>query len=96
MLILDKKTANGSGNVVNWGGAAGAGPDGNGTFSVWGTWGGATCSLEFSPDKGTTWIPVGAASTFTQDGVAKFSLNGGKIRATISGATGTTSLSASV
>lgn len=38
------------------------------TVSAWGTWDGATVTLEFSPDEGTTWIACGADTTFTEDG----------------------------
>lgn len=88
MRFFSAKTANFSSDAVQWNGGAG-------TFSAWGTWNGATVSLEWSPDGGTTWIAVGSASTFTENGLAKFSLGVGHIRATLSNAGGTTSLSAS-
>jgi len=38
------------------------------TVTAWGTWDGATVTLEFSPDEGTTWIACGDDTTFTADG----------------------------
>lgn len=32
-------------------------------FAVWGTWGGATVAIEFSPDDGTTWVATGLSAT---------------------------------
>ena len=55
MRLFDDKTSNGSSSNVNWGG-------GEGQVSVWGEFDGATATLEWSPDRGETWIPVGAAS----------------------------------
>nr|RAW03670.1 hypothetical protein DBT41_11730 [Aerococcus urinae] len=88
MQLFDSKTANGSSAVIDW-----AGHDG--LFSVWGTWDGATVALQYSPN-GTSWIDVGSPSTLTADGVVKFSIKGGKIRATLRNAGAQTSLSAQV
>jgi len=86
-MILNGKTTNGSSAVVDWTG-------GTGTFWAWGTFGGATVALEASPD-GTTWIPVGTAVAFAQNGIGAFSLSPCKLRATVSSASGTTSVNAS-
>ncbi|HEY4342835.1 MAG TPA: hypothetical protein VGN05_00700 [Parvibaculum sp.] len=85
--ILNGVTANGSSRLIDWTG-------GTGTFWAWGTFGGATVALEASPD-GTTWISVGPAVSFTQDGVGGFSLAPCKLRATVAGASGATNVSAS-
>jgi hypothetical protein len=85
--ILHGVTANGSSPMVEWTG-------GTGTFWAWGAFGGATVSLEASPD-GSSWIAVGASVSFTQDGVGAFSLAPCKLRATVSGATAATNVYAS-
>lgn len=70
-------------------------PGGWGAFIVWGTWNGATAKLQFSPDQGTTWIDVDGAS-LTVDGGGPFNLPPLKHRVAISGAGGSTSLSAAL
>lgn len=85
--ILNCVTANGSSPVIDWTG-------GTGTFWAWGTFDGATVALEASPD-GVTWISVGPAVTFTQNAIGAFALAPCKLRATVSGATGTTNICAS-
>lgn len=44
-------------------------PNGRGQFSAWGTFGGGTVTLQFSPDGGTTWVNAtdsnGNAISFT-------------------------------
>lgn len=85
--ILSGKTTDGSSQVIDWTG-------GTGTFWAWGTFGGASVSLEASPD-GTTWIPVGTALSFAQNGVGAFALSPCKLRATVTGAGGMTNVSAS-
>ncbi len=84
--ILSGATANGSSAVVEWTG-------GTGTFWAWGSFGGATVALEASPD-GATWFPIGQAVSFNQNGVGGFALGPCKLRASLSGATGTTNVSA--
>lgn len=58
-----------TGSWVDW-------PGGEGVFAVEGTWGGATASLEFSLDGGSTAIPAGSESELTaettSDGAAHF------------------------
>jgi len=84
--ILNAATANGSSAAVDWTG-------GTGTFWAWGSFGGATVALEASPD-GTNWFSVGQSVSFTQNGVGGFALGPCKLRASVSGASGTTSISA--
>lgn len=76
-----------TGSWVDW-------PGGEGVFAVEGTWGGATASLEFSLDGGSTAIPAGSESELTADGGVSFRLPDCKIRCAIADA-GTTSLNAS-
>lgn len=61
-------------------------------FSVYGTWGGATASLQWSHD-GSTWFTVDALTTFTANNAAGVILGDGFVRVSISNA-GTTSLTA--
>jgi hypothetical protein len=86
--ILNAATANGSSATVDWTG-------GTGTFWAWGTFGGATVALEASPD-GTNWFSVGQSVSFTQMGVGGFVLGPCKLRASVSDATETTSVSATL
>ena len=92
-LLLSEATANTTGtqtvvdftsNIYNGGKAS---------VIAFGTWGGATITLQFSPDGGTTWYAVGTSTTFTANGWATFEIHGRvKIRASLTNA-GTTSLS---
>ena len=66
---------------------------GAGLFSVVGTWGGATATLQFSGPDGATMIPVGTSTTLTANGAGSFNLPPCWIQAAISSAT-TTSLTA--
>ena len=70
--------------VYNW-------PGGVGQFMAEGTWDGATCKMQVSPDDGTTWIDVGSDVTLTADGIANFELGACDIRADLS-SVGTTSI----
>lgn len=67
-----------------------------GQFTAWGTWDGATVTLEFSPDDQSTWIAVGTDTTLTANGGAIFQLGRYPLRATISNAGSDTELSAEV
>jgi len=76
-------------------GAAVAWLGGTGVFTAWGTWNGATVTLNYSPDGGTTWIACGTFTTLTANGGGLFNLPAGvQLQAAISGAGGSTSLSA--
>ncbi len=87
MRLLTAQAANGSGEALAWFG-------GRGVFASWGTFGGGTCKLEWSPDEGTTWVAVDRTGdtyvSLTATGAGEFILPGCKIRATLSGATGAT------
>ena len=73
--------------VFNWGG--------DGTVCVYGTWDGATVTIQVSPD-GSTWIDLEDA-TFTDDIATNINLNDlWQIRANISSAGGSTSLTAEI
>lgn len=87
LTLLSAVSANGSGTAAMVDG-------GTYTYAAWGTWDGATVTLEYSPDGGTQWTAVGSDSTLTADGVANFKLPAGTlVRCTVSGV-GTTSVSA--
>jgi len=60
-------------------------------FAVFGTWNSASVQLQFSPDEGTTWLPVGSA--ITANGYAAVALPSCKIRAVISSAGASTNIS---
>lgn len=63
--LLENQTANGRGTEVKTDG-------GNKTFAVWGTFDGATVTLQGSPDDGGTWITLtigGAPAAFTADAI---------------------------
>jgi len=79
--LLANATATGS--AVDW-------PGGRGVFSVYaGTLSGATAKLAWSPDGGTTWLPVDQGgdtyTTLTAAGAGGFVLPACKIRAEVSG-----------
>ena len=87
LTLLTDVSANGNGTAVNT-------PGGTLTFSAFGTWDGATVTLQYSPDAGTTWMAVGSDTTMTADGVANVRLPPGTpMRCVVSGV-GTTSVSA--
>ena len=68
------------------------------TCVIYGTWDGATATLEISPDDGTTWIVVDAINaTLTANGAFDFMAAAGFLyRIAISGAGAGTSLSSKV
>jgi hypothetical protein len=91
--LFSARTTDGNSSAVDW-------PGGRGVFAVFGTFAGATCKLQWSPDAGTTYIDVDASGdayvTKTAAGQGGFELPAGKLRAAQSGSTGTTSLTATV
>jgi len=67
------------------------------TVAAYGTWDGATATLEFSVDSGTTWITAGSNTTFTANGGGNFWCNKGiMIRFSLSGAGAGTDISAGI
>jgi hypothetical protein len=76
-----------TGPQVNW-------PGGIGVFAVVGTWNGATVTLQFLGPDGTTLMTAGTGTTFTANGAGVFYLPKATIKATITGAGGSTSLTA--
>lgn len=76
-----------TGSAVGWTG-------GKAAFIVWGTWNGATVKLQMSPD-GTTWIDVDS-TTLTANGGLPVETPTVQYRLFMSGAGGSTSLSASL
>ena len=82
--LFAAKTANGSTEAVPVNGR-------HVSFIASGTFGGATLTVEISPDGGTTWVSTG--STLTAAGVVELAYGEGtSLRVTLSGATGTTSV----
>jgi hypothetical protein len=66
---------------------------GNYTWKVWGTWDGATATLQTSPDGGTTWIDQDDCVETANGGRRDLNLDADQYRVAISGAGGSTSLS---
>lgn len=79
-VLLDAVSANGAGDPASWTG-------GNGLYSVTGSFGGGTCTLEYSLD-GTTFQSVGSDGALTAAGGVGFWLPPCAIRANLTGATG--------
>lgn len=77
--LFSGQTSNAASSAVDW-------PGGTGTFAAWGTFGGGTCTLQLSPDDGTTWIDVPGAS-LAANGAVNFSLGPCRLRASLAGAT---------
>lgn len=67
-----------TGPEVGWGG-------GPGMFSVAGTFGGATVTLQFLGPDGVTWIACGPDTTLTAAGGGIFNLSNKKVRALVTG-----------
>ena len=87
LRLQNDATANGSTDATTW-------PGGVGTFHSFGTHDGETNTLQVSLDGGTTYIAVGTDTTLTADGIGTFELpKGAKIRATLSSAGASTSIS---
>lgn len=63
-------------------------------WSVYGTWDGATAQLQSSPDGGATWIDIDGAIATVNGGAYGFQLGDEHVRVSVSGAGGSTSLSA--
>ena len=80
---MDLLSAAGNGN----GGAVTLGMSGEHWLTAFGTFGGGTAKMQWSPDAGTTWIDIEDAS-FTANGVLKLSLANGAIRGVVSGGSG--------
>lgn len=84
VALLSGQTSNGSGTAI----VLSAKLDGNGFgIAVYGTFGGGTVTIEVALD-GTNYAPL---DTFTAAGFRNYRVyvdNGGKIRATLTGATG--------
>ena len=75
--VFTAASANGQSSVYNWVG-------GIGQFIAQGTFDGATCKMQMSPDDGTTWVDVGTDVTLTAAGVGNFELGPCDIRADLS------------
>lgn len=84
VVLLSAAAATGSGIEVS---------AGYYNWSVYGTWDSATAQLQWSPDAGTTWIDVDGVSLTANGGWTEVPIAFGLVRASISGAGGSTSLS---
>ena len=81
MILLDAVTADGAGTPI-------VAKGGTRSIFAYGTFGGGTCTLEMSPDDGTTWIQH-VDLTFTTNSVVNFLIaNGISIRGNLSGSAG--------
>lgn len=63
---------------------------GRGQFDAWGTFGGGSLSLYYSPDDGVTWIGINDANglvVLTANGSFEFDCAAGPIKAVLTGAT---------
>lgn len=70
--------ASATGSAVAW-------PGGKGAFSLAGTVGGATITLQYLGPDGSTWLAAAAATTLTAVGLGVFELPNGQIRALVAG-----------
>lgn len=84
--LFAAQAANGNSNAIDW-------PGGRGNFSAFGTWGGATAKLQWSPDGGVTYLDVDRSGdtfvTLTANGAGGFELPVCKIRANLANITAT-------
>ena len=60
------------------------------TVYAYGTWDGATATVELSPDGGTTWVDSGIS--LTADGMTNLEARGDQIRAVLAGGGGSESV----
>lgn len=67
-----------TGDAMQW-------PGGEGTFSVVGTFNGATIKLQYLGPDGSTWMDAGVDATLTAAGGCNFQLASGLIRASVTG-----------
>ena len=81
MILLEAVTADGAGTPL-------VAKGGTRSIFAYGTFGGGTCTLEMSPDDGTTWINH-PDLTFTTDAVVNFLIASGiSIRGNLVGSSG--------
>lgn len=82
LTLMTNQAGAANGTAQKWAG-------GVGVFSAYGTWGGGTCKLQWSPDAGTTWMDVDRSGdsfvTLTANGAGEFTLPSCDIRAVTSG-----------
>lgn len=60
-------------------------PGGDGTFTVIGTFSGATITLQYLGPDGLTWVSAGTDAALTTAGGCNFSIPSGSIRALVAG-----------
>ena len=85
--LLNAQATDGDGAIVDWNGNK------EGTLQISGTWNGATVTIYGSLDDGTT-FKAPTNSAYTEDVITSFQMGPGKVKATISSAGASTSLSA--
>lgn len=70
----------------------------SGTYNwfAYGTWDGASAQLQWSPNSGTTWIDIDGAVLTANGGWAGIQVAGGQVRAAVSSAGASTSLTSSL
>lgn len=76
VALLSAASATGSGVVVT---------GGYYSWMIWGTWGGTTAQLQWSPDGGTTWIDIEEATASVNGGVSNIPIASGKVRVLLTG-----------
>lgn len=84
LTLFATQTTNANSAALVWGG-------GEGQFTAYGSFGGGTCKLQWSPDNGVSWLDVDRSGdtyvTFTANGSGRFTLQPCLIRANLAGAT---------
>lgn len=85
-IVTVEKTPLNTGQSADGAGSPFAWVGGEGSFVSYGTFGGGTNILEFSPDSGTTWIACPGV-TLNANGVVNFKIGPCDIRSNLSGAT---------
>lgn len=83
-LQFPVQTGDGQTTAIVWTG-------GRGVFTAWGTFGGGTVTLQWSPDSGVTWMNVDRSgdtfTTFTSNGTGGFELGSCSLRCSLAGST---------
>ena len=87
-ILLQNRTSDGYDKIIEW---TGRGPA---TLHIEGTWDSATVTMTEKPKIGSTYISPPRNYEFTEDTAIKFEAGRVMVKATISGAGGSTSLSA--
>jgi|SaaInl7_200m_RNA_FD_contig_51_1302012_length_507_multi_2_in_0_out_0_1 hypothetical protein len=89
-ILLENATVDGDGSIVDWSGNK------PGTLQLSGVWGGATVTIYGKTQAEAEYQTPEENGAFTESEIIEFRMGTGKVKATVSGATGTTNLSAFV